>query len=173
MNYFFTSDEHYGHANVIRFNNRPFSDVNDMTEKLIENHNSVVSDSTNNTTIHCGDFHWTRHRKVAQQVIDRLNGNHVFLMGSHDVWLKGSPHHETWEKRINGQVIVCGHYAMRTWAKSHYGSVMLYGHSHGNLESFGKSFDCGVDTHDYHPYSFEEVMSIMDTLPDNFNLIKK
>ncbi len=173
MNYFFTSDEHYGHANVIRFNNRPFKDVYDMTERLIENHNSKVSDSSNNTTIHCGDFHWSNTRKEAQKVIDRLNGNHVFLMGSHDKWLKNSPHHETWEHRINGQPVICGHYSMRVWAKSHYGSWHLFGHSHGKLGSFGKSFDCGVDSHDYFPLTFDEVRGIMDTLDDNFNLRRK
>jgi calcineurin-like phosphoesterase family protein len=61
---------------------------------------------------------------------------------------------------------------MRTWARSHYGAWHLFGHSHGDLESFGKSFDCGVDSHDYFPLTFEEVRVIMDTLDDNFNTRK-
>ena len=173
MNYYFTSDEHYGHANVIRFNNRPFESVEDMTEGLIKNHNSVVSDSQNNTTIHCGDFHWSNHRREAQKVIDRLNGNHIFLMGSHDKWLKGSPHHEIWEKRINGQSIICCHYAFATWPKSHYGSWSLFGHSHGRLSLPYKAIDVGVDTNNYHPYSFEDIVDAMKIKPDNPNLVRK
>lgn len=173
MNYFFTADEHYGHANVIRFNDRPFTDVNDMNEGLIERFNQKVGDSQNNLTIHCGDFSWAKKYRDAKRIIDRLNGQHVFLMGSHDVWLKNSPHHEIWERRINGQSVICCHYSMRVWAKSHYGSWHCFGHSHGNLESFGKSWDVGVDNNNYEPVSFDELVVIMDRLEDNFNLTRK
>jgi calcineurin-like phosphoesterase family protein len=174
-NYFFTSDEHYGHHNVTRFNDRPFNDIHEMTEGLIENHNSVVSDSSNNVTIHCGDTFWTNQYSEAQEIIKRLNGKHVFLKGSHDAWMRTANNkrfHEIWERKVNGQYIVCCHYSMRTWARSHYGAWHLFGHSHGKLSSFGKSFDCGVDNHNYFPLTFEEVRDIMDTLDDNFNLIR-
>ena len=40
---FFTSDTHFGHANIIRLCNRPFQNVEEMNEVLIENWNKVVS----------------------------------------------------------------------------------------------------------------------------------
>lgn len=33
QNLFFTSDFHIGHENVIRFDNRPFKNVHEMSEK--------------------------------------------------------------------------------------------------------------------------------------------
>ena len=39
---FFTSDTHFHHANIIRFCNRPFRDVEEMDEILIRNWNEVV-----------------------------------------------------------------------------------------------------------------------------------
>ena len=34
---FYISDLHIGHENILRFDNRPFADVNEMNNKLIEN----------------------------------------------------------------------------------------------------------------------------------------
>src|SRR5574344_1354629 len=49
---FFTSDTHFNHANIIRFCNRPFKDVNQMNEVLIENWNRVISQGE--TVFHLG-----------------------------------------------------------------------------------------------------------------------
>ena len=38
----FTSDLHIGHANIIRFCNRPYADVNEMNADLIRRYNEVV-----------------------------------------------------------------------------------------------------------------------------------
>lgn len=40
---FYISDLHLGHDNIIRFDNRPFGSVEEMTEEIIDNWNSVVS----------------------------------------------------------------------------------------------------------------------------------
>ena len=39
---FVTSDLHFGHRNILKFCNRPFSDIKEMSEKLISNWNEVV-----------------------------------------------------------------------------------------------------------------------------------
>ncbi|MDR2721736.1 MAG: hypothetical protein LBB35_02565, partial [Coriobacteriaceae bacterium] len=41
--HYFTSDLHIGHNNVIRFSDRPFSDVLEMNNALISNINKTVS----------------------------------------------------------------------------------------------------------------------------------
>ena len=41
MNYYI-ADPHFGHANVIRFSDRPFADVDEMNRCLIENWNARV-----------------------------------------------------------------------------------------------------------------------------------
>jgi calcineurin-like phosphoesterase family protein len=166
--YFFTSDEHYGHANIIKYCNRPFYSVEDMDNAIIGKFNSVVS--KNDTTIHAGDFTLGRNEH-AKNYIKQLNGNHIFLQGSHDKWLP-TYSHQIWTKKIDSQYIVVCHYAMRVWPRSHYNSWQLYGHSHGGLDPVGKQWDIGVDTHYFYPYSLDEIIEIMKNRSDNFNYIK-
>jgi len=51
---FFTSDTHFNHANIIKFCDRPFKDVELMNETLIANWNRVVG--LDDTVFHLGDF---------------------------------------------------------------------------------------------------------------------
>lgn len=173
--YFFTADEHYFHKNIIKFCNRPFNDINEMNQALIDRHNEVVS--KDDIVIHAGDFCWSNHIEDAMRIKEQLNGKHTFLKGSHDKWMrKGNGNrffHEIWEKKIEDVYVVVCHYAMRTWARSHYNSWHCYGHSHGKLEPIGKSWDVGVDNNDFYPVSFEQLKEIMVNRPDNPNLVKK
>jgi calcineurin-like phosphoesterase family protein len=140
-----------------------------MNTTIIKNHNEVVKPG--DIVVHAGDFTLEGYQE-AKKYIDQLNGTNIFLKGSHDYWLQGQPHHEIWEKTIEGQHIVVCHYAMRVWPKSHYGSFLCYGHSHGKLLPIGKSWDVGVDNNGFYPVSFEQLKILMELQPDNPNLIK-
>lgn len=155
----------------MKYANRPFSSVQEMNDELIERFNSVVS--KNDITIHAGDFSFG-DVKQTNGIIKRLNGNHTFIKGDHDRSLsKIVKLKDIYKTNINKQKITICHYAMRVWHCSHYNSWHLYGHSHGKLPGQGKSMDVGVDTNDYYPYSFDDIKLIMDSKPDNFNLIKR
>lgn len=73
--------------------------------------------------------------------------------------------------KIENQPITLCHFAMRVWNKSHFNSWQLFGHSHGSLTPIGKQHDVGVDVNGYFPISFDFLKQIMETRPDNFNLI--
>jgi len=164
MTYWFTADEHYGHAAIIKHCDRPFETVHEMNKVLTENHNAVVRPE--DVVIHAGDFCWANSKKQAEKYIRHLNGSHIFLRGSHDKWMgKSAP--MIWEKTIDGQFLVVCHYAMRTWRRSHYNSYQFYAHSHGRLEPIGKQWDIGVDNNNFYPLSFEQLKVIMDGRPDN------
>lgn len=178
MKIFFTSDSHFGHANIIKYCNRPFIDANDMNEQLIANWNNVVS--PDDVVYHLGDFAFGNEKSV-NAIMHRLNFAHMhFIKGNHDKpfmewWTKArfnndcvaqkvDVNHYILETHINKQKFVLCHYAMRVWNESHRGALHLYGHSHGTLpdDPNSKSFDVGVDCHNYHPISLEQVLKIMD-----------
>jgi len=168
--YWFTADEHYKHSRIIDYCNRPFDSIDENDLMLMANHNSVVS--KDDTTVHVGDFGFFRTKKEAGEYIRCLNGNHIFVRGSHDRWAPKSMR-EIWKNKIDGQTVVACHYAMRTWPASHHNSWLLYGHSHGRLPPQGKSWDVGVDCNGYFPVSWDTVKKIMEGRPDNFNYVHK
>jgi calcineurin-like phosphoesterase family protein len=176
MKYFFTADEHYYHNKILQYCNRPFNSIQKMNETLIDHHNYIVG--KNDITVHAGDFTLIKNKEmIYKNIINRLNGEHIFLKGSHDYWIPRKDSLQIWENLIfhEGQkyyIVVC-HYAMKTWARSHYNSYQLYGHSHGKLDPVGKQHDIGVDNNNFMPVSMDDIVEIMKDRPDNFNLIRK
>ena len=156
--YFFTADQHLYHKNIIKYCDRPFDNVEEMSEKIIDYHNEIVT--KNDIVIHAGDFTFINDKKEIDKIIGRLNGNNIFLKGCHDKWLSDN-NPQIWRKSIKGQYIVVCHYNMRTWPISHYGSWQLFAHSHGKLDPVGKQHDIGVDNNNFYPVSFDKLGEIM------------
>jgi len=158
-----------------------------MRMVMMANHNEVVK--KNDTTIHVGDFSFGLPIATLR-ILESLNGHHIMIPGSHDqpllrILKKENFRHgeyeggifeyrgqrvETW---IKNNPVIADHYCLRTWARSHYNSWHVYGHSHGKLEPIGKSWDVGVDNNNFYPVSEDQLIKIMNERPDNPNLIKK
>lgn len=172
MSLWFTSDTHFGHENIIQYCSRPFSSVQEMDEKLIENWNHVVK--PDETIYHLGDFTLAGEDN-ARVYFQRLDGKINIVPGGHDwKWLRGEEYYSRSGHQVTilpplhtikvpqldhdtSQLVVLCHYAMRVWDRSHYGSWHLYGHSHGNLPPLENSLDVGVDNWGYQPLSLEEI----------------
>lgn len=82
----FTSDTHFGHANIIKYCNRPFADPEEMNEAIIDNWNSVVG--IGDTVFHLGDVALGKWAEW-DGVLSRLNGYKVLVIGNHDRIFKG------------------------------------------------------------------------------------
>jgi calcineurin-like phosphoesterase family protein len=165
MNYWFTSDHHFGHARIIELANRPFSCVQEMDEVMRERWNSIVRPG--DTVFHLGDFAFADHETYLQ----RLNGQKRLTLGNHD--------HKNRVRKAKGwntidsllhvtvadiPLVLC-HYALRVWNRSHHGAIHLYGHSHGNLPGDSQSCDVGVDCWSFAPVSLDEIKARLATFP--------
>lgn len=74
MTNFYISDLHIGHENILRFDNRPFANVNEMNNKLIENWNARVR--SDDTVYILGDFIWAKESEWPS-IVGSLAGNKV------------------------------------------------------------------------------------------------
>lgn len=168
QNIFFTSDTHYGHANVIQYSNRPYDDVREMNESMIDNWNTIVQPG--DLVYHLGDFAFTTPEE-ATKIAKRLKGQKYLVWGNHDkklrkdadfmsqwIWAKGMA-----EIKVGDQKIVMCHYAMLTWNQSHRGAWNLHGHSHGSLKEdwYSLRTDVGVDCWNHYPVTFDELKTLM------------
>jgi calcineurin-like phosphoesterase family protein len=152
------SDQHFGHSNIIKYCNRPFSDVEEMNETLIRNHNSVVNNDDH--VIFNGDFMFY---KKDTGIFSRLNGIKTLVRGNHD--------HEATENlgwdfiydifefnHMSKRFVMC-HYPMIHWNKKNNGSIHLYGHVHdeGNakVEKIPNRYNICVEMTNYYPVNLK------------------
>jgi calcineurin-like phosphoesterase family protein len=171
----FTADYHLSHKNIMKYCNRPFSDVSDMNDTIIGNLESKVREG--DTLYFLGDL--TFDAQLARSFFERFTDIIIhFVVGNHDrtpvVKLASEickSVSQLKDIRVGGQSITLCHYAMRVWNKSHFNSWQLYGHSHGRLDPLGKQYDVGIDNNNFSPISYKELFRIMKQRPDNFNYI--
>jgi calcineurin-like phosphoesterase family protein len=176
MDYWFIGCTHWGHRNIIKYQNRPFSSLEEMDEKMIFNWNERVKDT--DIIYHLGDFIFGRNNSDFDRIFNRLKGKIILIKGNHEslAWANRDrffEHYDSYKEiKINNQHIVLSHYPLLVWNRKHHGSIMLCSHSHYNLSvtrkegtEIGKILDVGVDGNDFKPYNFEEIMQIMDKKP--------
>jgi calcineurin-like phosphoesterase family protein len=197
-NIWFTSDTHYGHKNIVRGTSdwddksrcRDFDTIEEHDNVLVDNINKYVKE--NDVLYHLGDWSFGGIDNI-KEFRERINCKNIHLiLGNHDHHIErntdnlqslfSSVKHYN-EIKHGGATFILSHYAMRVWNKSHKGSIMLYGHSHGTLDAkphlyspilnptwigdnyFIKNFktmDVGIDTKfEFTPYHLNDILLIM------------
>lgn len=157
--YWFTSDTHFGHANIIRYDRRPFGCIEEHDRELITRWNAAVD--RRDVVYHLGDFAWHNNTTRVDEILTQLHGTKILIYGNHDSkavkrstqWAKVTPYDEV---TIEKQKICLFHYRMVVWNRSRHGSWALHGHSHGRLPVLYNilTLDVGTMLWNYTPVSF-------------------
>lgn len=183
---FFTADQHWHHARIISYCQRPFSSVEEMDEKLITNWNNVVGDD--DIVFHLGDFakggssEWSR-------LLQRLKGKIYLILGNHDLKSIGAGFSRfegvCMQMIINvkGQRIYLNHYPFLCYGGAYRNTWQLFAHVHTCPAKTGKDFsrlsmlfptqyDVGVDNNNFTPVSFEQIETIIRRQIENAKFCK-
>ena len=133
---FYIADTHFAHTNILHFDNRPWSNIEEHDTALIEKWNSVVT--SQDTVYILGDFHWGKECDWIE-VLENLNGNKVLIRGNHDIIPQKSKKYfqdikDYKEIDDNGRKVVLCHYPMPYFKNHFYGWFHLYGHVHNSFE---------------------------------------
>ena len=155
----FVSDTHFGHKNIIKYCDRPFADVEEMDQALVDNWNKLVA--ATDTVWHLGDFAFHNHHRIGE-----LNGFIHLVPGNHDH--ERMPRLQPYVGRIYEEVVylkvsptrrfVLCHYPFEVWRREY--PYHLHGHTHGSLQTQVRGrLDVGVDaTKLYAPIHIDEVI---------------
>lgn len=174
---FYISDLHIGHKNIISLDQRPFYDLEDMKQTIINNWNSVIS--KNDDVYILGDMFW--HNDEAVDVLSKLKGNKHLILGNHDrVNAEMKKHfvsvNSYAEIKDEGRHVVLCHYPIAHWRNADYGTVHLYGHIHDGrdnrpfnkyvmaMKQRGLPYQCYnvgamIEYMNYTPRTLDEIMS--------------
>ena len=159
-----TSDTHFGHTNIIKYCNRPYSNVAEMDNALITNINSLVAQE--DTLIHAGDFCFGDYNAIINYR-KRINCQNIHLvLGNHDRMIKANRFRlenifKTVDDyrviKVGNQIYIINHYPIdieRSQEKqvhmlkliANCGAKYLFGHTHKS-----EPYNIGVDAHNYFP----------------------
>ena len=161
MNYWWTSDYHFSHGNIIKYCNRPFKTVEEMNETIISKHNERVK--PDDTVFFLGDFIFKggneggEHRyRIFEK---RLNGKFIFIRGNHD-------NNNSLKTVITKMYL---HYGSKDICMTHNPEhtdpcvpLNLCGHVHEEykikrLNEKSLIINLSVDVWDFYPVSFKQV----------------
>lgn len=184
MKTFFTSDTHYGHANICRGVSRwegkkgcrDFDTIEEMNNAIVDAINSTVGQ--HDILYHLGDWSFGGFSNIAKfrerivcKTIHLVSGNHDYqiLKKINETEHLFTSINQMKTRKICGQMISMCHFPLLVWenhaSKSHP-SWMLHGHCHGSMKDQNytarKTLDVGIDNHpEFRPFAFEEIESIM------------
>ena len=168
----FMSDPHFGHANCILFDDRPFKNVEEMNATLIENINSVCKPDDDLYII--GDFCLSprMYKEIAPQIDCRMH----LILGNHDkeIQAKECGHfvEVTPYKKIivpcnvvpghTNMKVILSHFPIIDWDCKHNGSVHIYGHVHKNpcanidLTTVANAYNAFCGYQDFIPWTLDD-----------------
>lgn len=171
-NVWVTSDTHFGHNNILDYENRLVKlnvvTLEEQDEELIRRWNSKIH--KDDLVIILGDFSFKK-AKDTEELLNRLNGNKVLIRGNHDIFLDDKKFDKSLfkaiydykETRYKGQEIALMHYPIQEFKhKNREGkpSVLLFGHIHSfSMEIPKHSFNVGVDVNDYYPVRLDDAIA--------------
>lgn len=169
----FTSDTHFGHANVLDFAGRPWTSIEAMGRGIINNINECVM--PNDELYVLGDFSFKMTAEAARELRGQIRCRKVHLVtGNHDkdwsqpavagTFIVESP---ICVLKVDGQKLVMSHYPMADWQGMSHGSWHLHGHIHSQGSDYNEMnraqgllrYDVGVDANGYAPVSLDQLGS--------------
>jgi len=161
MKTFLVADLHFGHKNIIKYENRPFASVEQMNEMLLQNINETVQ--SDDELFILGDFAFCGGSKI-QELRKEIKCKTIQLvLGNHDrhhspQWWREKGFSEVYDHPIIFQnFLILSHEPV--YMNNNMPYVNVHGHTHSTKLS-GRFFNACVENHDYTPFPLEKITEL-------------
>jgi calcineurin-like phosphoesterase family protein len=178
-----TADGHFGHENIIKYEHRPFSSVEEMDRILIRNINDLVG--PDDELWYLGDFTMERNFGYVRDYREQILCHNIhFIRGNHDrdfsqagVFSSWADYAEIGRLARDGYMACLSHYPYLSWNRMLYGTIMCHGHIHSQPEYNARNramgvrrYDVGVDANNFRPVALEDIVEFFaDTEPIGYD----
>ena len=188
MTSFFTSDLHIGHANIIKYTDRPYASVAEMNDDMVERWNSVVT--ADDDVIIVGDLAMGKLDESLAYV-SLLNGTKYLIPGNHDRMFgcKETKYTNACQRYLDAGIravlnsrvelalpkvtnVLVTHFPYAGDSREgpdryedhrppDLGRFLVHGHTHGLWRRSGRMVDVGVDAWAGYPVSWGSVAELL------------
>ena len=162
---FVIADTHFGHTNIIKYENRPFINAVEMDKTLIANWNETVGEG--DTVYHLGDFAMCSGERM-REIVGRLRGRKVLIKGNHDEksckWYMDAGFDEVSTHPIIFREWIVMSHEPPAYISEHIPYFYLYGHVHGTqmYPAICKQSACVcVERWDYRPVDMDAIAQMV------------
>lgn len=165
MNSWMIADTHFCHKNIIEFEERPFSSVEEMNKVMIKNWNSVVN--KRDVVYHLGDVCFA-DKDTTTKIVQQLRGRKFLIMGNHDRARSAQWWRDVGFEKVYDKGIILHNFLLLTHEPLYLRQVGPFANFHGHihskelkgLENSLCHYNMGVENINYTP------KLLNDMLPD-------
>lgn len=155
MKTYFISDTHFGHANIIKYHDRPYKGVPEMDKSMIENWNKVVH--PDDLVWFLGDIAFYYDKEQLRKLVRKLNGNKRIILGNHDR-LSKQDYLDVGFKEVFGKPVKLGRYILSHEPIEDFKEeINIHGHVHSRSLEEDRYYNVSIEVIGYKPISFDEV----------------
>jgi len=159
----FISDTHFDHANIIDYCARPFADVDEMNNILVDNWNATVKQQ--DKVYFLGDIAFGRGSRPKDYWLNKLSGDIVYIRGNHDKDVHNTKLYEKLEYK--GHKFLLQHDPNEKPIE--WNDWIIHGDKHNNdLEKYPlinyeqKTVNVCVELIKYRPLSFDKIVELIE-----------
>ncbi len=181
MGTFFTSDHHFGHANIIRYCGRPYASVGEMNFDMTRRWNEVVQ--LGDRVFYLGDFAMG-DQSAWPGYLGGLNGHVELVLGNHDkskatmLAVGFDSVHENVVVEVDGYKLWLNHFPPAAREGEDYRGrreyvrpeppapydIALCGHVHEKWTVLDGVVNVGVDRWAFRPISLDAILRTIESL---------
>jgi len=142
MKTFIISDMHFGHKNIIKYENRPFASVGEMDDLIIQKWNNSVKNG--DIVFVLGDVSFYNQEKT-KEIISSLNGRKFLIMGNHDYKWKETAWRKIGFECVYRYPIIIDQFFILSHEPVYLNDNMPYRNIHGHIHSKRMDNKCYVN----------------------------